>query len=292
MTLLAQALVSGLAIGAIYALAASGLGIVFGLFGVINFAHTQNMMIGAVVAVAAAGQGLPFAVAALAGVLAAAALGVLTERFFVRPLLTHESVQIDTLFITLGLAIVIENGMLMLWGSQPRYFDAPLPGMVEMGRVVLTMDRLATLVVAVLVFLVLHLLVARTRLGKAVLATAQNPEAARVIGIPVTRVRLIAFAVGCGLAGLGGVLWGVTYSVSYVTGSTFLILSFVLVVMSGPGNITSILVCSVLLGLTESLAGAFFDSKWQRLAVMLVFIVIIITRPQGLGSGRFARANI
>jgi branched-subunit amino acid ABC-type transport system permease component len=291
-TLLAQAIVSGLAIGAIYALAAAGLGIVFGLFGVINFAHTQNMMVGAVAAVAAASLGVPFALAALLGVLAAALLGVLTERFFIRPLLTHESVQIDTLFITLGLAIVIENAMLMLWGSQPRYFDAPLPGVVEIGRVVLTMDRLATIVLALVVFVVLHLLVTRTRLGKAVLATAQNPEAARVIGIPVTRVRLIAFAVGCGLAGLGGVLWGVTYSVSYVTGSTFLILSFVLVVMSGPGNITSLLVCSVLLGLTESLAGAFFDSKWQRLAVMLVFIVVIITRPQGLGSGRFARANI
>lgn len=292
MTLLAQAIVSGLAIGAIYALAAAGLGIVFGLFGVINFAHTQNMMIGAVAAVAAAGAGVPFALAALIGVLAAAILGVLTERFFIRPLLSHESAQIDTLFITLGLAIVIENAMLMVWGSQPRYFDAPLPGVVEMGRVILTMDRLATIVVAVAVFAVLHLLVTRTRLGKAVLATAQNPEAARVIGIPVTRVRLIAFAVGCGLAGLGGVLWGVTYSVSYVTGSTFLILSFVLVVMSGPGNIASLLVCSVLLGLTESLSGAFFDSKWQRLAVMLVFIAIILYRPQGLGSGRFARANI
>jgi branched-chain amino acid transport system permease protein len=77
-----------------------------------------------------------------------------------------------------------------------------------------------------------------------------------------------------------------------VTGGTFLILSFVLVVMSGPGNLTSILVCSALLGLTESLAGAFFDTKWQRLAVMLVFIAIIIFRPQGLGAGRFARANI
>ncbi|HEX7054692.1 MAG TPA: branched-chain amino acid ABC transporter permease [Burkholderiales bacterium] len=292
MILLGQAIVSGLAIGAIYALAASGLGIVFGLFGVINFAHTQNMMVAAVAAVAAASLGAPFAVAALAGVLAAALLGVLTERFFIRPLLAHETVQIDTLFITLGLAIVIENAMLMLWGSQPRYFDAPLPGMIEAGGVVLTMDRLATIVAAVVVFAVLHLLVTRTRLGKAVLATAQNPEAARVIGIPVTRVRLLAFAVGCGVAGLGGVLWGVTYSVSYVTGSTFLILSFVLVVMSGPGNITSILVCSVLLGLTESLAGAFFDSKWQRLAVMLVFIAIIIYRPQGLGTGRFARANI
>jgi branched-chain amino acid transport system permease protein len=291
-TLLAQALVSGLAIGAIYALAAAGLGIVFGLFGVINFAHTQNMMIGAVAAVAAASLGAPFAVALLAGVLAAALLGALTERLFIRPLLSHETVQIDTLFITLGLAIVIENAMLMLWGSQPRYFDAPLPGMVQLGRVVLTMDRLASIVLALVVFAVLHLLVTRTRLGKAVLATAQNPEAARVVGIPVTRVRLIAFAVGCGLAGLGGVLWGVTYSVSYVTGSTFLILSFVLVVMSGPGNIASLLVCSVLLGLTESLAGAFFDTKWQRLAVMLVFIAVIMTRPQGLGAGRFARANI
>jgi branched-chain amino acid transport system permease protein len=292
LTLLAQAVVSGLAVGAVYALAASGLGIVFGLFGVINFAHTQNMMIGAVAAIMAAGVGIPFTVAALIGVLAAAVLGLLTERFFIRPLLAHDSVQIDTLFITLGLAIVIENGMLMVWGSQPRYFENPLPGIVQVGGVVLTMDRVVTIVTAVLVFAVLHMLLTRTRFGKAVLATAQNPEAARVIGIPVTKVRLLAFAVGCGLAGLGGVLWGLTYSVSYVTGGTFLILSFVLVVMSGPGNITGILLCSVLLGLTESLSGAFFDTKWQRLAVMLAFIIVIIVRPQGLGAGRFARANI
>lgn len=79
---------------------------------------------------------------------------------------------------------------------------------------------------------------------------------------------------------------------SYLTGGTFLILSFVLVVMSGPGNITAILICSLVLGMTESVAGAFFDPKWQRLAVMLVFIVIIVRRPQGLGTGRFARTNI
>ena len=292
LTLIAQAITSGLALGAIYALAASGLGIVFGLFGVINFAHTQNMMVGAIAAVAAAAAGIPFAVAVLLGILAAALLGVVTERLFIRPLLTHESVQIDTLFITLGLAIVIENVTLLFWGSQPRYFDNPLSGIIELGDVVLTMDRLVTIVVAAIVFIVLHVLVTRTRLGKAVLATAQNPEAARVIGIPVTRVRLIAFAVGCGLAGLGGVFWGTIYSVSYVTGGTFLILSFVLVVMSGPGNITGILVCSLLLGMTESVAGALFDAKWQRLAVMLVFIAIIIYRPQGLGTGRFARTNI
>jgi branched-chain amino acid transport system permease protein len=279
--LVAQAIVSGLALGAIYALAASGLGIIFGLFGVINFAHTQNMMIAAVAAFAAASFGL-----------VAAVLGIVTERFFIRPLLSHETAQIDTLFITLGLAIVIENGMLMLWGSEPKYFDSPLHGIIEWGGVVLSVDRVLTMVLAVVVFLILHLLATRTKTGKSVLATAQNPEAARVIGIPVDRVRLLAFAMGCGLAGLGGVLWGTIYSVSYLTGGTFLIMSFVLVVMSGPGNITGILICSLLLGMTESVAGAFFDAKWQRLAVMLVFIVLIIQRPQGFGTGRFARTNI
>ena len=290
--LVAQAIVSGLALGAIYALAASGLGIIFGLFGVINFAHTQNMMIAAVAAFAAASFGVPYVLAGVVGVLVAAVLGIVTERFFIRPLLSHETAQIDTLFITLGLAIVIENGMLMLWGSEPKYFDSPLHGIIEWGGVVLSVDRVLTMVLAVVVFLILHLLATRTKTGKSVLATAQNPEAARVIGIPVDRVRLLAFAMGCGLAGLGGVLWGTIYSVSYLTGGTFLIMSFVLVVMSGPGNITGILICSLLLGMTESVAGAFFDAKWQRLAVMLVFIVLIIQRPQGFGTGRFARTNI
>ncbi len=292
MTLIAQAVMSGLALGAIYALAASGLGIIFGLFGVINFAHTQNMMVAAVVAVVASSAGIPFVLAIVIGILAAALLGILVERLFIRPLLSHETAQIDTLFITLGLSIVIENGMLLLWGSQPKYFESSLHGVVEFSGVILSIDRLITMVAAAVVFLVLRLLATRTRIGKSVLATAQNPEAARIIGIPVDRVRLVAFAVGCGLAGLGGVLWGTIYSVSYLTGGTFLILSFVLVVMSGPGNITGILICSLVLGMTESVAGAFFDPKWQRLAVMVVFIVIIVRRPQGLGTGRFARTNI
>lgn len=291
-TLIGQAVASGLSLGAVYALAAAGLGIIFGLFGVINFAHTQNMMVAAVVAVALNGVGAPYVLALAVGVLASAVLGIAIERSLIRPLLSHETAQIDTLFVTLGLAIVIENVTLLLWGSQPHYYESPLTGILDLGGVVVTMDRLATIVAAAVVFIALHMVTTRTRMGKAVLATAQNPEAARVVGLPVDALRLAAFAVGCGLAGLGGVLWGTTYSVSYTTGSTFLILSFVLVVMSGPGNITGILVCSLVLGLTESFAGTFFDAKWQRLAVMLVFIGIIIRRPQGIGQGRLARTNI
>lgn len=289
--LIGQAIFSGIAIGAVYALASSGLGIIFGLFGVINFAHTQNLMLAAVAAFIAASFGLPYALACVVGILAAAAFGAVTERVFIRPLLEHDAVQVETLFITLGLSIVLENTTLLLFGSQPHYFVSPFPGVIDLGDIILTMDRVVTILAAAVVFSALYLLTKYSRFGKAALATAQNPNAARVIGIPVDRVRLIAFAVGCGLAGLGGVLWGTTYSVSYLTGGNFLILSFVLVVMSGPGNINGILICSFLLGITEGIAGAFFDPKWQRLAVMLVFIVVILNRPNGLGQGKFARTN-
>jgi len=291
LSLIGQAVASGVALGAIYALAASGLGIIFGLFGVINFAHTQYVMIAAVVAFVASSMGAPYLMALIIGVLAAALLGIITERAFIRPLLGNEAVQVETLFITLGLSIVLENLTLLFWGSQPHYFNNPFAGAIEIGGVVLTFDRVVTIIAAALVFFILHIVTTRTRFGKAVLATAQNPEAARIIGIPVDRVRLAAFAVGCGLAGLGGVLWGTIYSVSYLTGGNFLILSFVLVVMSGPGNITGILFCSLLFGITEGVASAFFDPKWQRLAVMLVFILVIVTRPQGLGQGTLARTN-
>jgi branched-chain amino acid transport system permease protein len=285
-----QALLSGLSLGAIYALAASGLGIIFGLFRVINFAHTQNMMIAAVAAVTCNMAGLPYIVCLLAGVSAAAISGVIIERLIIRPLLSQRTAQIDTLFVTLGLAIVIENVTLLVWGAQPQYFVTSPSGVISLGDVSITFDRLATIATSFAVFVVLHL-ATRTKFGQAILASAQSPEAARVVGLPVTRLRAISFAIGCGLAGLGGVFWGTTYSVSYVTGGTFLILSFVLVVMSGPGNISGILFCSILLGLTEALSGAFIDAKWQRLAVMLVFIAVVVKRPEGFGRGQLARNN-
>lgn len=283
---------TGLALGAIYALAAAGLGIVFGLFRVINFAHTQYMMLGAVSGVAAAASGVPYVLAALIGIITAAVGGALTERFLVRPLMEKPGAQINTLFVTLGLAIVLENAALMIRGSQPEYFVPPVTGLLELGAVLLGADRAMAMVVAVVVFTVLHVAATRTRIGKAVLATAQNPEAALVIGIPVTTMRLAAFIVGCGLAGLGGVLWGTLYSVTHVTGAQFLIVSFVLVVMSGPGNIAGILLCSLLLGVSESLAGFFFDAQWQRVVVMLLFAVVILRRPNGVfGPGRLARVS-
>ncbi len=289
---LLQSAIDGLALGAVYALAASGLGIVFGLFRVINFAHTQYMMIGAIAAVVLDALGVPYFLALATGVLVSALSGAITERWLVRRLIDLPTAQINTLFLTLGLAIVLENVALILHGSQPHYFNLPVTGVFDVGPLVVTADRVMTVVMAIVVFGVLNLLVTYSRFGKSVLATAQNPEAAQVIGIPVDAVRLVAFAIGCGLAGLGGILWGTLYSVTHVTGAQFLVISFVLVVMSGPGNISGILLCSVILGVFENVAGFLFDPKWQRVLVMLLFILVVVRRPQGLfGPGRFTRVS-
>ena len=179
MILIAQAVMSGLALGAIYALAASGLGIIFGLFGVINFAHTQNMMMAAVVAISVARRQDSFHLGHRDRNIGCSGRSEsLVERLFIRPLLSHETAQIDTLFITLGLSIVIENGMLLLWGSQPKYFDSSLQGIVEFGGVILPSTVWSQWSRAAVVFLILHLLATRTRIGKSVLATAQNPRRA------------------------------------------------------------------------------------------------------------------
>ena len=172
-----QAVVFGVALGAIYALAASGLGIIFGLFGVINFAHTQYMMLGAIAALALAQWGLPYAIALAGGIAVAGVIGALTERLVIRPLVDRETAAVDTLFLTLGLAIVIENTALMTWGSEPQYFDTPFKGIISAGGLVLSVDRLVVIAIAAVIFGGLHLLATRTRLGKAVLATAQNPVA-------------------------------------------------------------------------------------------------------------------
>src|SRR5690606_38435120 len=126
------------------------------------------LMVAAIIAFIASSMGAPYLLALVIGVLAAAVLGAITERAFIRPLLQHDAVQVETLFITLGLSIVLENLTLLLWGSQPHYFNNPFAGVVEFGGIILTVDRIVTIVVAAAAFFALHIVATRTRFGKAV----------------------------------------------------------------------------------------------------------------------------
>ncbi|MER1967527.1 branched-chain amino acid ABC transporter permease [Castellaniella sp. GW247-6E4] len=287
-----QQLLNGIVVGALYALAAVGLGIVFGLFNVINFAHTQYMMIAAVIAIVATWAGAPYGLALIFGVAAAIFAGVLTERVLIKPLFGHDNFRVDTLFLTMGLATLLENSALLLFGSQPQYFSSSMStGVFEYGELTMPMTGIHVLLISAVIFLLLWIYTTYTRFGKSVVAVAQNSLAAAVVGIRVDLVKSIAFGIGCGLAGIAGVLWGTVYSVSYLTGSTFLITSFLIVVMSGPGNLATILIASLILGIVQSTSVVFFDTKWQQFAVIITFIVAIILFPQGIGAGKFARQN-
>lgn len=281
-----QLAVTGVALGAIYALVAVGLTIVFGLLKIINFAHAQFLMLGAFLGLWLYQLGAPYLLVLVVAPVVFGALSLLAERTVVRPLLHSESFQADTLLATLGLGLILENGALAAWGGQPYYFSPPpATGVVQLGGAFLPYQGVVTMVVAAVVFVTLWLFLHRTRLGTAVRATAQGRETAALFGIETERVRGLAFGLGTGLAALGGILLGTLYSTSFLMGSSLIVLSFIIVIMGGPGNLMGALVSSLIIGVAESLAGGLLNPRFQRLIVMLLFLGILMFRPSGLFGG-------
>ncbi len=277
-----QLFVTGLALGALYALVAVGLTIVFGLLKVINFAHAQFLMLGGFLGLFLHKAGVPYLLTVLVAPAIVGAASLLVERGIVRALTRSEFFQADTLLATLGLGLVLENGAALAWGAQPYYLASPFQGTVELGGIILPTQSVFTMVSAGVVLTLLHLFLVRTRLGKAVRATAQSREIAALVGIETERMFMLAFALGTGLAGLGGLLLGTLYSVSFVMGGNLVILSFIIVVLGGPGNIKGALIASLLIGIVEAMVGGLFNPRFQRLLVMLVFLLVLVFRPSGL----------
>lgn len=284
-----QLVVTGLALGAIYALVAVGLTIVFGLLRVINFAHAQFLMLGAFLGLFLYGLGAPYLLVLVVAPALFGLASLLAERAVIRPLLRSESFQADTLLVTLGLGLVLENGAGAAWGAQPYYFSPPpFPGVLDLGGAFVTHQSALTMAVAAVVFAGLWLFLYRTRLGTAVRATAQSRETAALVGIETQRVLSLAFGLGTALAALGGILLGTLYSTNFVMGSSLIVLSFIIVIMGGPGNIPGALVSSLVIGVAEALAGGLVNPRFQRLIVMLVFLGVLMVRPAGL----FARVEM
>jgi len=281
--LVIQLALTGVALGAIYALVAVGLTIVFGLLRIINFAHAQFLMLGAFLGLALYQRGVPYLAVLLVAPAMFGALSLLIDRGIIRPLLRSKSFQADTLLATLGLGLVLENGAQAAWGAQPYYFSPPpFPGVLPVGSAFLPTQSAVTVAVAAAVFATLWVFLHRTRLGTAVRATAQSRETAALVGVETERVLGLAFAVGSGLAALGGILLGTLYSTNFAMGSSLIVVAFIIVILGGPGHIPGALVASLVIGVTEAVAGGLVNPRFQRLVVMLVFLGVLMLRPQGL----------
>jgi len=295
-----QQLVNGIVLGAIYALVALGYTMVYGILGLINFAHGEVVMIGAMVALAViqvlVGSGVPLPGPLIAAVgLAAAipvcmALGYAIERIAYRPL--RQAPRLAALITAIGVSIVLQNAAMIVWGRQYHSFPGLLPATphpfagATVNDLQLFIVALAALIMAGLLWLV-H----RTRLGRAMRATSQNPEVAGLMGVNVNTVISLTFVIGSALAAVAGIMVAAYYGVAhYFMGFMLGLKAFTAAVLGGIGNIAGAMLGGLLLGMIESfgagyigpLTGGFLGSHYQDVFAFLVLILVLVFRPSGL----------
>ena len=285
--LLALQLFTGLALGAVYVLLAVGLSLIFGMLTVVNFAHGAFFMLGAYIGLLAAEKTGSFWLALLIAPVVVATIGTLVERWLIRPLYGR---GIDyPLLLTFGLAYMMVEGVRILWGKTGLPFDTPevLQGATNLGFADFPTYRLFVIGVVVVLLVVLWFLIERTPFGLVVRAGARDPVIVRVLGVDVSRVWLIVFGTGTGIAALAGVLAAPMQGVSPEMGTSVLTVAFVVTVVGGMGSLMGAVVAGLLIGVVESMAVLFFPEA-AKVSMFVIMAAVLLVRPQGL----FGRAGL
>jgi len=306
MDILAQQIANGLILGSIYALIALGYTMVYGILGLINFAHGEVVMVGAMVAISVitllAGSapelnGLLIVSAGLfVAVPCCALLGFSIERIAYRPL--RNAPRLAPLITAIGVSIVLQNLAMIYWGRGYQPFPPVLPqDTFTLFGAVLTPVKAAILGVSLLLMLVLWLLIERTKLGRAMRATAQNPRAAQLMGVDTDRIIAATFIIGSMLGAVAGVMVSANYGqadpyMGFILG----LKAFSAAVLGGIGNLGGAVLGGLLLGLIESLGagyigdltGGVLGSHYQDIFAFLVLIAVLVFRPSGLLGERVA----
>lgn len=276
-----QVATAGLLLGGIYALVSVGLNLIFGVIRVVNFAHGELVMLGMYGAfVGFSVIGLNLYLSLLLVVPAMFVLGVILQRFIIQPLIDEPMMQV---FATFGLLIFFQNVVLATTRGVARSVEIPASKIIyEFGAVNLSFTRLLILVAAVVVTIGLQLFLKRTMLGKAIRAVTQDRRAARLMGVNVERVYMFTFGLGAALAGLAGVLITPLFTVTPFVGFNFVIAAFAVVVLGGLGSVPGAFIGGIIVGIIEAFAGFYIDPSLKQAIWFLVFVAVLVVRPQGL----------
>jgi branched-chain amino acid transport system permease protein len=285
--LLALQLFTGLALGSIYVLFAIGLSLIFGMLTVVNFAHGAFFMVGAYVGLFVLMLGGNFWLALVITPLTVGIIGLIVERFLVRPLYGR---GIDyPLLLTFGLSYVMVELVRIAFGKTGYPFDTPelLQGAVNIGIGYFPLYRLFVLGAAAAVLIALWLFLERTSFGLIIRAGARDPQIVRVLGVDVSRVWLVVFGIGTGIAGLAGVLAAPLQGVIPEMGSTILAEAFVVTVVGGMGSIGGAVVAGLLVGVVVSMT-SLFAPEMAKVSIFALMAIVLLVRPQGF----FGRAGL
>ena len=297
--LIIEQVLNGLQFGIMLFLMAAGLTLIFGVMGLINLAHGSLYMVGAFVTAAVAGATGSFLLALIAALGAAAIAGALVEMIVIRRL--YDKDHLDQVLATFALILIFSEGTRWVFGSFPLFLDIPeyLSGPVTLpGGIQYPLYRIALIVVGLLVALGLGIFISKTRIGIQIRAGENDREMIAALGVDISKLYTLVFALGAALAGLAGALVGAIQSVQVGMGEPVLILAFVVIVIGGIGSIKGALIGSILVGLTDTLGGVFLPqffglfmepstatSVGSSIASMSIYILmgaVLVWRPTGL----------
>ena len=279
-----QQLINGLSLGSVYALIALGYTMVYGIIGLINFAHCDIYMVGAYIGFfVSTDLHLPFVPTLIVAMLGSALAGVLVERFAYKPLLRKAS-SISLLITAMGVSLLLENGFNAVFGGSPRSYPHNIltQKSISLGPVRTDSLHLIILLTSVVLMVLLQIVIYKTKIGKAMRATSADKDAAALMGINVNATISATFAIGSALAGAAGVLVGILYnSIDPYMGIQPGIKAFTAAVFGGIGLIPGAFLGGLLLGVIETFVTA-WDSPLSGAIGFIVLIVILIIKPSGL----------
>jgi branched-chain amino acid transport system permease protein len=301
-----QQIINGLVLGSMYALVALGYTMVYGVLNLINFAHGDVLMIGAMAGltilkmVESVAPDLPgiikLFIAILGAIPVCMLVNVIIERVAYRRL--RNAPRLAPLITAIGVSLLLQTFAMMIWGRSPIPFPQIMPSEpLHVGGALISQTQVMLLVLALFSMIGLVLLVEKTKMGRAMRATAENPRVAGLMGVDSNRVIVATFAIGAALAAVAGVMWAANYSsAQFAMGFAPGLKAFSAAVLGGIGNIYGAMVGGILLGLIESLGagyigdltGGFLGSNYQDIFAFVVLIIVLTLRPSGIMGERVA----
>lgn len=284
----AQLVVNGIAVGSIIALAAVGLTLTYGILRLANFAHGDFMTLGAYFTWLANTSGVNIWISMLVGAAGTVAAMLLSEQLLWKPMRDRRATSTTLIIISIGLALFIRGGILLIWGSSNQSYDLPVITALDIFGLKVAYYRLVVLGLATLAIIALHLLLQNTKIGKAMRAVADNIDLARVSGINVERVVIWNWVIAGTLTAFGGAMYGlITGGVRPSMGWFLILPMFASVILGGIGNPYGAITGALIIGLAQELSVSvpFLGSQYKLGVALLIMVLVLLIRPQGLFKG-------
>jgi neutral amino acid transport system permease protein len=281
-----QLLFNGLAVGSIIALAAVGLTLTCGILRLSNFAHGDFMTLGAYITWIVNAQGVNLWLAMLVGAAVTAIAMLIAERLLWKPMRDRRADSTTLIIISIGLALFLRNGILMIWGGSNQRYDLPVMTATEILGVKVALDRLLVIGLAIIVIIALHFLLQKTKIGKAMRAVSDSTDLARVTGINVEWVVFWTWIITGVLTALGGAMFGlITGGVRPNMGWFLILPMFAAVILGGIGNPYGAIAGALVIGIVQEISVPLIGSDYKLGVALLIMILLLLFRPQGLFKG-------